>query len=444
MVDRAHGNGRASPAGNAHTAVIALAARGTVTMNPSPHRIAWTVLFAALFICVALAVGVPAGIYGYVNNATNAAAMRVSLQSGILTSFSPVESIKDARVVDLAGREFKEEHTVVAGDRSYGLLTFAHTAAEAPYVQVQLYSNAQATVLRARSPRFELSTAPDEFALTLNAGRIDVLADPPPNRRFVMLVSNPLGEVRITEAGQYTIEVLDGHMRATTHTGSANLSSKEIAAGTSAATDASGIVMDEPAPVNLLRDGNFQVPLQANWTFTTEVNSPTAVRGTISRTTRDDRSSTLLIERTGENIGWGRTSINQRIDADIAGATDVRMRIVFAILDQQLAICGSEGTECPLMVRIDYVAKDGRDDFWLQGFYAKGDPSIVKLPDYVRSNFRGNHIAKPLGVQQIFESENLHTLLGAPRIIRSITLYAEGHALRTRIDEVEMMIMTSR
>lgn len=424
--------------------MIAPAARGNVTMNPSPHRIAWTVLFTALFICIALAVGVPAGIYGYVNNATNAAAMRVSLQSGILTSFSPVESIKDARVVDLAGREFREEHTVVAGDRSYGLLTFAHTAAEQPYLQVQLYSNAQATVLRARSPRFELSTAPDDFALTLVTGRIDILADPPPGRRFVMLVDNPLGAVRITEPGQYTIEVQDGRMRATAHTGSARLSGKDIAAGTSAATDANGIVMEEKKPMNVLRDGSFQTPLQANWTFTTEVNSPTAVRGSVSRTTREDRSGTLLIERTGENIGWGRTSISQKVDADVAAATDVRLRLVFAILDQQLAICGSEGTECPLMVRIDYVARDGREDFWLQGFYAKGDPSVVKLPDYVRSNFRGNHIAKPLGVQQIFESENLHTLLGEPRVIRSITIYAEGHALRTRVDEVQMMIVKKR
>ena len=412
-------------------------------MTASPHRTAWTVLFAALFICVALAVGVPAGIYGYVNNATNAAAMRVSLQSGILTSYSPFESIKDARVVDLAGREFKEEHTVVTGDRSYGLLTFARTIAEAPYLQVQLYSNAQTTVQRARYPRFEISTAPDEFSLKLHTGRIDVLADPPPGRRFALRIQSDLGEVLITEAGQYTIEMLESHMRATVHAGAARFSGKPIQAGASAAADASGIVLAAQPPRNLIRDGDFRAPLQRNWILTTEVNSPTAVRGTASRIATDDQAGVLLIERTGENVGWGRTSITQRIDAAVDDAAELRLRIVFAILDQQLAVCGSEGTECPLMVRIDYTAADGRDDFWMQGFYAKGDPSIVKLPDYVRPNFRGNHIAKPLGVQQVFESDNLHATLGSPRTIRSITLYAEGHALRTRVDSVELSILPS-
>jgi hypothetical protein len=406
----------------------------------SPQRLAWTVLYAALFTCVALAVGVPAGIYAYLNNATNAAVMHLSLQAGILATYSPVESIKDARVVDLAGREFKEEHTFVAGDRSLGLLTYAHSAAEAPYVQVQLYSNAQGTVERARIPRFDSARASDEFTLRLTAGRVDVLAEPSPGRRFRAVIVTDAGELQITQAGQYSIEVVDGRTRATAHTGAAMLKvgrNVRTLEGTSVEI-ADGRIVEAPPAVELLQNGFFRTPLEPTWTLTTQVNAPDAIRGTIIRIDRRDAPGTLQLERTGENIGWGRTSAGQPLDATVTDATDLRLRVVFTILEQQLSVCGSEGTECPLMVRIDYTTKDGRDDFWLQGFYAKGDPSVVKLPDYVRSNFRGNHIAKPLGVRQVYESENLLTQLGSPRTIRSVTLYAEGHALRTSIDSVEL------
>ncbi|MCX6018317.1 MAG: hypothetical protein NTZ50_07405 [Chloroflexi bacterium] len=419
-------------------------------MRASPERTAWTVLFAALFTCVALAVGVPASILGYVNNATNAAYMRLSLQSGILTSYSPAESIKEARVVDLAGREFKEEHTVVAGDRSVGLLTFAPNATTAPYIHVQLYSNAQATIKRARVPRFLLSNTHDELTLVLSTGRIDLLADPPANRAFVLQIEGATGTMRIDEAGQYSIEMVDGAMHVRVHQGAARLATASGAPAATLLRDQSamltttGKVLIQPtAPTELVRNGFFHTSLLTDWQFKAEVNASDAVRGTASRinqtTTNNSTNGTLLFERSGDNIGWGRTSLTQQINQSVQQSKDMRLRIVFAILEQQLEVCGSEGTECPLMVRIDYTTKDGRDDFWLQGFYAKGDPSVVKLPDYVRSNFRGNHIAKPLGMQQVYETENLLQQLGQPRTVKSITIYAEGHALRTRVDSVELL-----
>ena len=92
-----------------------------------------------------------------------------------------------------------------------------------------------------------------------------------------------------------------------------------------------------------------------------------------------------------------------------------------------------------MLVRIDFQTSDGRDDYWLQGFYARGNPAS-NLPDYVRSNFKGNHIAKPLNTREVFESENLLQQLGNLQTITSISLYAEGHGLRTRVRSVELLL----
>jgi hypothetical protein len=377
-----------------------------------------------------------------------------------LKSYSPLESAADARVVDLNGREFKEEHTVVAGDRSVGLLSFAPGEGVAPYISVQMYSNASVRAVRARTPRFNFAAAADEFEIELTEGRVDILAQPPAGRLFALRITTAPGEVQINTPGQYTLEMSGGRLRVSSRDGEASLSATGGARATldlkgdqTATIEAdSGDILPAPAPpINLVRNGFFQSALTRDWMFSTEVNAEGAVRGTVSRVggapsdaTGPDTSARipayLVFERVGENIGWGRTTVSQQINEDVQGGAALRLRTTFTILEQQLDVCGSEGTECPLMIRIDYITQDGRDDFWLQGFYAKGDPSAARLPDYVRSNFKGNHIAKPAGSQQVFESENLLQQIGNLKTVKSITVYAEGHMLRTRVDSIELLL----
>ena len=181
-------------------------------MKRTPERVAWLVLFAALFACLTLAVGIPAGALAFVNNATNDAVMRVSLQSGILKTFTPVEREGEARVVDLSGRDFKEAHTLVAGDRSVGLLTFAPSSGTAPSIKLQLYSNARLQVTRARVPRFGAAAGADEFAFELRDGRADLIVLP--GRRARVRVSAPgLGEALIDTPGVYNFEASKDTLR---------------------------------------------------------------------------------------------------------------------------------------------------------------------------------------------------------------------------------------
>lgn len=417
-------------------------------MKRSPERTAWTVLFAALFVCIALSVGVPAATMGYINSATENAFMRVSLQSGILKTYSPIEAESDARVVDLAGREFKEEHTVVAGDRSVGLLTFAQRDGVTPTLRVQLYANASVQAVRARVPRFRpaLSATPgDELTLKLTEGRIDVIALDG-SRPFRLRIDSTHAVAVVTTPGVYSFDATPRHLLVQTREGTAEIQSPTGAVLQQMKGDqvtrfnaAEGARVLAPAN-NLVRNGFFLSTLGRDWQFSTQVGEGETVRGTVSRFVEPaSGKGQVLIERVGNLLGWGRTTLTQTVGEDVSGRGDLRLRLAFDILEQDLDVCGGEGTECPLLVRIDFQTSDGRDDYWLQGFYARGNPTS-NLPDYVRSNFKGNHIAKPFNTMEVFESENLLEQLGNLRTITSISLYAEGHGLRTRVRSVELLL----
>ncbi len=418
-------------------------------MKRSPERTAWTVLFAALFVCIALSVGVPAATMGYINSATENAFMRVSLQSGILKTYSPIEAESDARVVDLAGREFKEEHTVVAGDRSVGLLTFAQRDGVTPTLRVQLYANARVQAARARVPRFRpalaSATAGDELTLELTEGRIDVIALDS-GRPFRLQIKSAHAAAVVTVPGVYTFDATPQHLLVQAREGTAQVqtpngaASQQVQSGQMAQFNAAqGARVLAPAN-NLVRNGFFLSTLGRDWEFSTRVGEGETVRGTVSRFVDPvSGKGQVLFERVGNALGWGRTTLTQTVGENVSGHSDLRLRLAFDILEQDLDVCGGEGTECPLLVRIDFRTSDGRDDYWLQGFYARGNPT-PNLPDYVRSNFKGNHIAKPLNTREVFESENLLQQLGNLQTITSISLYAEGHGLRTRVRSVELLL----
>ncbi len=418
-------------------------------MKRSPERTAWTVLFAALFVCIALSVGVPAATMGYINNATENAFMRISLQSGILKTYSPIEAESDARVVDLAGREFKEEHTVVAGDRSVGLLTFALRDGVTPTLRVQLYANARVQAIRARVPRFgpalAASAAGDELTLELTEGRIDVIALDD-SRPFRLQINSTHAVAVVTAPGVYTFDATLLHLLVQTREGAAQIQTPNGSVlqqmqGYQVArfNAAEGARVLAPAN-NLVRNGFFLSTLGRDWQFSTRVGEGETVRGTVSRFVNPaSGKGQVLFERVGNPLGWGRTTLTQTVGENVSGRSDLRLRMAFDILEQDLDVCGGEGTECPLLVRIDFQTSDGRDDYWLQGFYARGNPAS-NLPDYVRSNFKGNHIAKPINTLAVVESENLLEPLGKLLTITSISLYAEGHGLRTRVRSVELLL----
>jgi len=111
-----------------------------------------------------------------------------------------------------------------------------------------------------------------------------------------------------------------------------------------------------------------------------------------------------------------------------------------------LGICGALGSECPLMIRIDYQDAAGSPLQWLQGFYYWIDPSVATNPALCETcpPPRQNHEQHPSGVEFFYDSPNLIELLtqngNPPASVNSISVYASGHSYDVQVSEIELLV----
>jgi hypothetical protein len=417
----------------------------------SPERTAWIVLFASLFTCCALAVGVPAAALAFYNTATVEAGINVKLQAGQMSVWRPTQTDRDPpSVVSLDGYDISEGSLVALGADSAGLLTLLDNASSPPrpLLTMQLYPNARLRVERARLPRFSASALGDEFAFRLVGGRVQA-AIHAPRRKFNLRFASDHGSVLISTPGLYVVEQLNDALRldvaegsavAVTHGGEMSLN---VSSGQHTVVTMSSVAGLMPPPRNLVRNGQFQESLQPLWRVETLTAAPNAPLGT-AKIVEDGATRALILERMGEGLGWGRTGIIQTLDARVNNGRDLRLVLDFAILFQELPVCASAGSECPLFVSIAWRDTKGRSREWIQGFYANGTPQIqpgaLSLPDSILTNPQRKHIKMPLGQRMRWESENLYLYLPDVETIEAIKLYAEGHAVRTQVNAVALRL----
>jgi hypothetical protein len=419
-------------------------------MRGSPERLAWSVLLASFTLCCALTVGVPSAAWSFINTATVTPVITVKLQAGRTIAFSPPATEADARVVSQDGRALEEGATVVVDDdgQSQALLTIVPQGAVTDtLITLQLYSGARVRIERARLPRFPaLSSEPAEFVLFLQAGRMQVQSQHGEDERVKLEVRTELAVATLGD-GSYAFETTGEQTAVSTREGTAWVVAVGVpgplivqANQRTAVTQDGGLQGILPPSQDLLRNGVFESPLAPNWLVSAEVAATGDLSGTVSIVGAPPATSVLL-DRSGQNLGWGRTGVSQEISADVSGRRSLQLRLVFSILYQELPVCGGLGSECPLMVTVAYRNTQGADREWTQGFYADGTPS-TDLPDEIVTapQPRTKHVAKRLGVRETFESEDLLSTLGDVQQVQSIRIYAEGHAVRAQVYSVELLL----
>jgi hypothetical protein len=116
----------------------------------------------------------------------------------------------------------------------------------------------------------------------------------------------------------------------------------------------------------------------------------------------------------------------------------LRLHFVVRVFDQDVPVCGQAGSECPMMVRLDYKDQDGTDRSFLQGFYARPDASGANPTYNTTSGSRNEHQRISPNVAFTYDSDNLMEAL-KPAQVTAITFYASGHSYRSSISEVELL-----
>ena len=421
-------------------------------MRQNYERLAWIVLVLAFATCAGLAVGVPWALQSYLRYAYTGELVVPEVQEGNLLVTCPGDAIP----VALGGQQDilcqgREGALVHAQANDKGLLTIhPRTTPTTTLATVQFFPGTRVTVEKARAPRFPLfSPEPHRLVMEMESGRIRVVIPADQPRAVSLQIRTPQALVELKE-GNTSIEVNSQESQIVVREGQAivaarsNNTSRQVKAAERVAVPTGNGVTDAmPAEQDLLAgSGNFSESLGTFWKiYTADPEDPNEPRGEVLPVNIDERQA---VEFTRDGVGWAETGIKQDINRDIRDLRSLVLHIELRVLQQDVPVCGTMGTECPIMVRIDYVDESGEARSWQQGFYYLPDPNPVPNPPFCKTcNPRNKHVPTANAVWDQWESENLIPILNkvgaAPVILRSISIYASGHKYQSQVSEVALL-----
>ena len=411
----------------------------------NPERLAWTVLLLSFAICLALAVSVPLAVRAFLNDSTDPADLTLEVQQGTALLRRPAS----ADFVGVTDRTFDvPPGSLLRVDQSsQAILTVRDPAGATNLAIVQLYANTDLTLEAADSPRFSASPNSHRLALFVSGGRarINVLDDL--SRPVAVSVRSPQGEVAFS-AGTFVVEVTNQELQVTSREGTATVSAQETEvvidslqrARVELGRPPEGGLSNER---NLIADGNFGDVSTTAWAIEHDLQETAERPGAVNFRAVNGRRAAQF-ERVGPS--HAETRLTQRIDRDVTEAASLTLHFSVLIDNQDVPICGSLGSECPLMARINYRDTSDTEREWVQGFYSIAVPDLQNVnPRFcVTCTTRNPHRAVPSNTWYTYDSGNLMDALAVgdlkPSRITRVTFYASGHSYRSAITDVELLV----
>jgi hypothetical protein len=405
-------------------------------MRDNPERLAWVVVLTSFFACIALTVTVPLGIRHYILHARVRQRVTLEVQQGPLR-------------VTLAGRGSPTainenrgdipERTTVATDATAGRLVMNAPQADGPVLAtVQLYDNTETALSSARSPRFSSSKLPHAVVLDVKAGRLRINVYDGDDRATIVEVQTPRGRATLEE-GSYEVKVNGLNGEVTVRSGRAQVSNStepvvSLGPAERAIVERDQIIGPLDAARGLIDNGDFEAPLTTGWSSYSTQFDPQQPPGYI-RVVSESGQKAVYFFRDGSN--HAEVGIQQEINYDVRDFSFLQLHMNVRIISQNIAGfggCGYLGTECPIIVRLDYKDVYGADREWLHGFYT-GRPAGDWLINWWAEELQPDD-------WHTYKSNNLVEELAdaPPAIIKSLRIYASGHNFHARVTDVELLV----
>jgi hypothetical protein len=409
-------------------------------MSNNPERLAWVVLLGSFFVCVALGVITPLGARWYIRHAQVDQQVSLEVQRGPLSVVygghgQPRSVFQDSGNVPRGSR-------IRAPNATSGRLVIQDPPSngEAPIATVQLYDETEVVLSSARSPQFATSPLPHEIALAVGAGRVRVNVFGDTERSTVVNVHTAQGLIRLEE-GSYEVKI-NSTTEATVRYGRANVTCKSGETLSLGPTERALVSVDTingplPAARNLVENGDFGDPLENHWDTYYEQTDPELPTGRVQiATTLVGNEEKNVVELSREAVNHAEVGITQEINYDVRDFASLELHMAVNIINENIlgfGGCGYLGSECPIIVRIDYKDVHGTDHEWLHGFYI-GSPA----EDW---DIKGWHEKVEGGTWQPYNSGNLMEELGMtpPALVQGVTIYASGHSFNAMVTEVELL-----
>ena len=406
-------------------------------MRRNPERLAWTVVLISLVICIGLTVSVPLTAGSFINDSSETAAITLEVQQGTALVSRP--DATDPIGVTTSSSNLIEGVSIRADPNTQGSLTIRSPRDNTILETVQIYGNTDLTILRARSPRFPMSTRPYQIDLRTDVGRVRLNVASSSDRPIDAALTTPHAHTTLQE-GSYSFEVSNDETQVTVRDGLAQVSAQGATQDVNPQQRTVVKLNGPPSGVlsperNLVTNGNFRLPLAGTWDIYNDLQNESEQPGTVTIQTVGGQPSAVF-DRQGAY--HAETGIRQAINKDVRDFTALRLHFVVRVFDQDVPVCGQAGSECPLMMRLDYKDQDGTDRSFLQGFYTRIDPSGANPTYNTTSGTRNEHRRVSSNVDFTYDFDNLMDVL-KPTQITAITFYASGHSYRSSVTEVELL-----
>lgn len=418
-------------------------------MRRNPERLAWTVLLLSFAACVSLTILTPLAIRSFLTDSTVPLDLILSVQQGTAL-VQRLNSTDFGRITPDRPGKVLEGGTVLIDDSTLGVLSVRLPDSDSNLVDVQLYGNTDVTVTLASTPRFDNSSNPNLLQLFIGSGRIRVNVPNGLSRPTVVTVRSPQGEVTLS-TGTYALEVSDQDLQVTVREGEAAVAAQGDVVHI-ASSQRAVVPLGRPpegglsGERNLIVDGSFSRADGSPWTIEHGPQDTTEAQGEVKFEPFAGRRAALF-KRSGTS--HAETRLVQNIDRDVTDAASLTLHFAVLIYDQDLLVCGQLGSECPLMVKINY--RNTRDASapereWLQGFYSRPNSGDIGNPDYCQTCSVPNpHRLVPSNTWVAYDSGNLMDALtggeNKPIRITRITFYASGHRYEAAVTDIELLVL---
>lgn len=139
--------------------------------------------------------------------------------------------------------------------------------------------------------------------------------------------------------------------------------------------------------------------------------------------------------RMGGNDKGFSTAIEQSVNADVSSYRRVRLHANVKVVYQSLSKAGESGTECPLLVRVNYTNTQGdnlQKDFCYWAFEYPGQSGVVSSLPYIESRQIQPDTWHQIDIDL---KQNLPNLVK----IRDLSFQANGHDYESQVSEVQLV-----
>lgn len=425
-------------------------------MLSNPNRLAWSILITSFVIFCILATGIFLGVRWFLFDSTVPLQATLAVARGtvgVRAGDSTEEAERGRRSLPVGAR-------LTTDANSQGYITFADPYSQRVVATLTLHADSTLILGDTARPRFEFSRTVYAVNITSLEGRADVYIVPELPRSIRVDVQSGLGWMRMENSGHYILTDRDNNSTVLNRGGQVVMinnveQTRSVPVGMQGRIDSEdGALILENALVDILPESSFDTTNPANPTLPSEWgcystrDDPEAARGVyarethlglavlhISRQPNDAQSAsshaeTGCLQWLGEPGAW----------FPVSDYAYLELRATMLIQHQSLSTCGYRGSECPIMVVIEYLDIGGGERRWVHGFYAYHDPGLG-YPLRCDTCTLDHERLTP-GTWYTFTSGNLFQLLPAdqrPQAIKRVGFYASGHEYDVLLSEVAVL-----